>query len=184
MVLFWSNNGDKPGKIGEVHVPASRYIPFTPLIRASRSTGSLALRGVGYRRQKREKQMQKPEDQNPQDQKRSTRKGSPHLTVYCLPEEKAQIALNAKNVGLSVSSYLLSVGVGYEIKSTLDSQLVGDLVKVNADLGRLGGLLKLWLTDDKKLAAGGHTLTEGGVRALLKRIEDTQAVMFEAVKKL
>lgn len=122
--------------------------------------------------------------QKPEDQKRPTRKGSPHLTVYCLPEEKDQIALNAKNVGLSTSAYLLNVGMGYEIKSTLDSQLVGDLVKVNADLGRLGGLLKLWLTDDKKLAATGHALTEGTVRALLKRIEDTQAVMFESVKKL
>ena len=179
MVLFWSINGVKPGKIGEVHVPASRYIPFTALIRASRSTGDLALRGGGYRRQKREKQMRKTDDQI-----RPTRKGSPHLTVYCLPEEKEQIGRNAKNVGLSASAYLLNVGMGYEIKSTLDSQLVGDLVKVNADLGRLGGLLKLWLTDDKKLAAAGSTFTEGTVRALLKRIEDTQAVMFESVKKL
>lgn len=155
-----------------------------PLIRASRSTGHLALRGAGYRRQKRERQMRKPQNQEPGDQKRPTRKGSPHLTVYCLPDEKEQIAQNAQNVGLSTSAYLLSVGIGYEVKSTLDSKLVGDLVKVNADLGRLGGLLKLWLTDDKKLAAAGHALTETTVRALLKRIEDTQGVMFEAVKKL
>ncbi|MGP5480624.1 conjugal transfer transcriptional regulator TraJ [Pseudomonas helleri] len=122
--------------------------------------------------------------QKQDDEKRATRKSSQHLTVYCLPEEKGQIMRNAKNVGLSASAYLLRVGVGYEVKSTLDSQLVGELVKVNADLGRLGGLLKLWLTDDKKLAATGHALTAGTVRALLKRIEDTQAVMFESVKKL
>jgi hypothetical protein len=128
--------------------------------------------------------MRESPDQKPGETKRATRKGSPHLTVYCLPEEKEQISKNAKNVGLSTSAYLLSVGIGYEIKSTLDSQLVGDLVKVNADLGRLGGLLKLWLTDDKKLAVGGHTLTEGTVRALLKRLEDTQAAMYESVKKL
>lgn len=128
--------------------------------------------------------MQKAPDQESGDHKRATRKGSPHLTVYCLPEEKEQISQNAKNVGLSTSAYLLSVGIGYEIKSILDSQLVGDLVKVNADLGRLGGLLKLWLTDDKKLAAAGHSLTEGTVRTLLKRIEETQAIMFESVKKL
>ncbi|MCK9709860.1 conjugal transfer transcriptional regulator TraJ [Pseudomonas syringae] len=123
-------------------------------------------------------------DQDRQTEAKPTRKGSTPLKVYCLPSEREKIAGNAKAVGLTVSSYLLNVGIGYEIKSTLDSQLVGELVKVNADLGRLGGLLKLWLTDDKKLAAGGHALTESTVRALLKRIEDTQAVMYESVKKL
>lgn len=118
------------------------------------------------------------------NQKPVTRKGTPPLKVYCLPSEREKIASNAEAVGLTVSSYLLSVGIGYEIKSTLDSKLVGDLVKVNADLGRLGGLLKLWLTDDKKLAATGHSLTEATVRALLKRIEDTQSMMYEAVSRL
>lgn len=123
-------------------------------------------------------------DQEPSNQKPVTRKDSPPLKVYCLPEERAKIKENASAVGLPVSSYLLNVGIGYEIKSTLDSKLVGDLVKVNADLGRLGGLLKLWLTDDKKLAAAGGGLTEGAVRLLLRRIEGTQAAMFESVKKL
>lgn len=34
----------------------------------------------------------------------------------------------------------------------MDYKAVLDLVKVNADLGRLGGLLKLWLSDDKRVA--------------------------------
>lgn len=123
-------------------------------------------------------------EQEQPNQKPVTRKGTPPLKVYCLPSEREKIASNAQAVGLTVSSYLLSVGIGYEIKSTLDSKLVGDLVKVNADLGRLGGLLKLWLTDDKKLAATGHSLTEATVRALLKRIEDTQSMMYEAVSRL
>lgn len=123
-------------------------------------------------------------EQEQPNQKPVTRKGTPPLKVYCLPSEREKIASNAEAVGLTVSSYLLSVGIGYEIKSTLDSKLVGDLVKVNADLGRLGGLLKLWLTDDKKLAATGHSLTEATVRALLKRIEDTQSMMYEAVSRL
>lgn len=125
--------------------------------------------------------MQKPKQQ---DQKTVTRKGTPPLKVYCLPSERAQIAANAQAVGLTVSTYLLRVGVGYEIKSTLDSQLVAELAKVNADLGRLGGLLKLWLTDDKKLGVVGSAWTQGTVRALLKRLEDTQAVMLETVRRV
>lgn len=123
-------------------------------------------------------------DQEPENQKPVTRKASPPLKVYCLPSERAQISANADAVGLTVSTYLLRVGIGYEIKSTLDSQLVTELAKVNADLGRLGGLLKLWLTDDKKLGVAGSVWTQGTVRALLKRLEDTQAVMLETVKRV
>ncbi|AOA09224.1 conjugal transfer transcriptional regulator TraJ [Pseudomonas fragi] len=122
--------------------------------------------------------------QQPSDQKTVTRKGSPPLKVYCLPSERDQITANAQAVGLTVSTYLLRVGAGYEIKSTLDSQLVAELAKVNADLGRLGGLLKLWLTDDKKLAVVGNAWTQGTVRALLKRLEDTQAAMLETVRRI
>lgn len=122
--------------------------------------------------------------QKPSDQKRVTRKDSPPLKVYCLPDEKEQIQANARAVGLSVSTFLLRVGAGYEVKSTLDSKLVAELAKVNADLGRLGGLLKLWLTDDKKLAVAGSVWSQGTVRALLKRLEDTQAAMLETVRRV
>ena len=169
------------GKIGEVGPPVNgRLLLHFPLF-ALRAQRGILLCEAPAAADRSEKQMP---DQEPSNQKTVTRKSSPPLKVYCLPSERAKITENAQAVGLTVSSYLLNVGIGYEIKSTLDSQLVGDLVKVNADLGRLGGLLKLWLTDDKKLAATGHALTEGTVRALLKRIEDTQAVMYESVKKL
>ena len=125
--------------------------------------------------------MPKPERK---DQQAVTRKGSPPIKVYCLPAEREQIAANAKAVGLTVSTYLLRVGIGYEVKSTLDSQRVADLAKANADLGRLGGLLKLWLSDDKKLEALGTAFTQGTLRALLKRIEDTQAEMLETVRRI
>ncbi|WP_426811691.1 conjugal transfer transcriptional regulator TraJ (plasmid) [Pseudomonas sp. WOUb67] len=125
--------------------------------------------------------MPKPERK---DQQAVTRKSSPPIKVYCLPTEREQIAANAKAVGLTVSTYLLRVGIGYEVKSTLDSQRVADLAKANADLGRLGGLLKLWLSDDKKLEALGTAFTQGTLRALLKRIEDTQAEMLETVRRI
>ena len=125
--------------------------------------------------------MPKPERK---EQRTVTRKSSPAIKVYCLPSEREVIAANAKAVGLTVSTYLLRVGTGYEVKSTLDSQRVADLAKVNADLGRLGGLLKLWLTDDKKLEALGSSFTQGTLRALLKRIEDTQAEMLETVRRV
>jgi len=45
------------------------------------------------------------------------------------------------------------------------------------DLGRLGGLLKLWLTDDARLASVG----EATIRAVLARIESTQDQMIHVM---
>lgn len=72
--------------------------------------------------------------------------------MYCLHEERATIEENAKKAGISVARYLREVGTGYEVQGIMDYKAVLDLVKVNADLGRLGGLLKLWLSDDKRVA--------------------------------
>ena len=99
-----------------------------------------------------------------------TRKGSTPIKVYCLPEERAAIKANAKAAGLSTSAYLLAVGQGYRVQGVTDFENVRELVRVNGDLGRLGGLLKLWLTDDAKTAQFGADT----VLALLARIEATQ----------
>ena len=113
-----------------------------------------------------------------------TRKHGKHLRVPVLPGEEQIIKENAANVSLTVAEYLRRLSLGYEIKSTLDSEYVLQLVKVNADQGRLGGLLKLWLTDDPKLATCGIAWTPGVVRALLKRIEVNQDEMLRLVQAL
>ena len=44
-----------------------------------------------------------------------------------------------------------------------------ELARINGDLGRLAGLLKLWLTNDARTARFG----ESTIRAVLAKIEDT-----------
>lgn len=102
-----------------------------------------------------------------------TRKGSPPIKVYCLPEEKARIEANAKTAGMSVARFLREVGQGYRVKSVVDYQQVRALARINGDLGRLGGLLKLWLSNDERTAHIG----EATLRALLSKIESTQEEM-------
>ena len=102
-----------------------------------------------------------------------TRKGSPPIKVYCLPEERQQVVANARAVGLSLSNYLLNVGVGYQVRGIVDNKQVEELARINGDLGRLGGLLKLWLTNDARTAQFG----ESTIRAVLSRIEATQDQM-------
>ena len=104
---------------------------------------------------------------------KATRKNSPAIKVYCLPGERDQIKAQALATGLSLSTYLLRVGMGYQVRGILDNKRVEELARINGDLGRLGGLLKLWLTDDARTAQFG----ESTIRALLSRIEDTQDQM-------
>jgi hypothetical protein len=113
------------------------------------------------------------------DQKRTRKNGQP-IKVYCLPDERAIIEGNARAAGLSMSTYLLRVGQGYQITGIVDYEQVLELSRINGDLGRLGGLLKLWLTNDERTASFGA----GTIRALLKRIEATQDEMGAVMKSI
>lgn len=115
---------------------------------------------------------------NDDEKGHSGRRRRQHLRVPVFPEEKAEIEANAKRAGLSVARYLREVGMGYQIKGVMDYHYVRELVRVNGDLGRLGGLLKLWLTDDVRVARVG-TAT---ILALLARIEATQDEMSRIMK--
>ena len=108
-----------------------------------------------------------------QDEKQTGRKRRQHLRVPVFPEEKEEIERQARQAGLSVARYLREVGQGYEIKGITDYERVRELARINGDLGRLGGLLKLLLTDDVRTAKFG----EATILALLGRIEATQDEM-------
>lgn len=81
---------------------------------------------------------------------KQTRKNCTPIKVYCLPEEKMLIQENAETSGLSVACFVCRVAMGYQVDSIADIKQVNELSRVNADLGRLGGLLKLWLANDPR----------------------------------
>ncbi|HEO9104701.1 conjugal transfer protein TraJ [Escherichia coli] len=99
-----------------------------------------------------------------------TRKNSTPIKVYCLPDEKAQIQENAEASGLSVASFIRKVAMGYQVESIVDIEQVVELSRVNADLGRLGGLLKLWLANDPRTVDFSPSL----FKTLLAKIESTR----------
>ena len=111
------------------------------------------------------------------DKKHNTRKHGRHLRVPVLPDEEASIKQNAEAAGLTVAAFLRNVGIGYQIKGIVDNNEVEKLAKINGDLGRLGGLLKLWLTNDERTA---H-FNEATIRAVLSRIVDTQDKMVDVM---
>jgi hypothetical protein len=103
-------------------------------------------------------------------------RGKNPFKVWVTPEEKARIERLAAASGLSASTYLRTLGLGHEPKSVLDAERVGDLLKACGDLGRLGGLLKLWLTDRP-----GEGAKVEDVRALLHSIGELRDQIVDKV---
>lgn len=113
-------------------------------------------------------------------QKSVTRKHGRHLRVPVLPEEESIIKSHAQEAGLSIAEYLRRTSMKRVVRSTVDKDSILELSKINADLGRLGGLLKLWLSDDLRVA---HFSPET-IRTLLRRLSVAQKIMLDKVNKL
>lgn len=109
-----------------------------------------------------------------------TRKNSPPVKVYCLPDERAQLQANARAARKPLSTYMLKVCLGYHVPNVADRCRADELLRINADLGRLGGLLKLWLTNDERTAAFGVST----IRGLLAKIESTQQEVLAVVREV
>ncbi|WP_025902226.1 hypothetical protein [Tatumella sp. UCD-D_suzukii] len=80
---------------------------------------------------------------------RGGRPRSRRIEVWLTPDEEAEIAERSEQAGLSKSAYLRNVGMAQPIRSVVDLKAVADLAKVNGDLGRVAGLLKLWLLEKR-----------------------------------
>ena len=104
-----------------------------------------------------------------------------HLRVPVFEEEKQLIEQAASMSGKSVAAFMREVAQGYPVRGVMDYEAVRELARINGDLGRLGGLLKLWLTNDERTVQFG----KGTIVALLGRIEENQramaALMFEVI---
>jgi len=117
------------------------------------------------------------------DQKQSRRR-TKQLHVPVLPDEIADIKCNAEKCGLSVAAYLRELGLRHHPKSILDANAVLELAKVNGDLGRLGGLLKMWLTNDDRLKTLGKERVVPMINGILEEIKTAQAVLLETARKI
>lgn len=84
---------------------------------------------------------------------RGSRPRSRRVEVWLTADEKGVVAGRAAEGGLSLSAYLRTAGLNHPIRAKVDTEAVGRLVKVTADIGRLGGLLKLWLAERRDYGA-------------------------------
>jgi hypothetical protein len=93
-------------------------------------------------------------------------------------KEYCQIKLLAKQTGFSVSEYIRRILTGQKIEARIDQEAFLSALKVNADLGRLGGLLKYYL------AQGFKNVPPSEIRKVLHDIEDRQRQLRPVISKI
>ena len=93
--------------------------------------------------------------------------------------ERSAIEAGAERVQMSVAAYLRALGTGHSPPGKVELRAIHELGRLRADLGRLGGLLKLWLTD-----RAGEGTEAADVARVLAEIERRQAEVERAVERL
>lgn len=79
-----------------------------------------------------------------------TRKKTRIVRTRVTPQEWQVIEALADTCSLSVPEFMRQMALGHTPKSTLDEQAILEMAKVNGDMGRIVGVLKLWLSTDQK----------------------------------
>jgi len=102
------------------------------------------------------------------------------LKTYLTPEEYGKIIESADRTGLSLSTFAKRLCLGLPVPSLENQKARRELLKVNADLGRLGGLFKLCLSEKEGPLAALHQ----EIRRVLREIEIRQREIKAAVARI
>lgn len=96
------------------------------------------------------------------------------IKIRVTKEEKERLIELAKAHGLSLSEYLRQAGLGQEITSRTEIEIVLELARINADQARLGNLLKLAINMEN-----AHEVDK-----LIVSIRQTQQLIKETVERI
>lgn len=105
------------------------------------------------------------------------------IQVRATPEEKIELKGRSEAFGISVGELCRRAIFGVKIKSKTDQDAIQELAATRADLGRLGGLLKGWLSGAFPQGIPS-TKVHTEVVALLREIERAQIRVIDAFTKV
>lgn len=143
-------------------------VPHYGFLFACGSTKHPALRGL--------KDMVAPKSKN-------KRRKPIFIKVYCLSQEYKQIEDMAVACGKSLSAYLRMRGLSH-FSSYLDPTSIKSLAELNANQGRLGGLLKALLTNDERLDGYTGQQIKSLTHSTLAEIKETQELLKTHVQEI
>ncbi|GFE93598.1 plasmid mobilization protein [Acetobacter persici] len=100
------------------------------------------------------------------------------IPVKVTAEEKEAIELTARQVRLPASTLMRNLALGYSPPSRVDQETFLELFRLRGDLGRIGGLLKLWLVDRPDAVVPNKVVREALVE-ILERQEQVADLISE-----
>jgi len=107
------------------------------------------------------------------------------VLIKVAPQEKKQMEIKAAKANMNLSQYLRSLGLNYPIESKTDYMAIEKLNNAAGDLGRLGGLFKMWLSNnkhDQRVMLGEYNYNEVG--QLVDEILEQKAELMKIAKSL
>lgn len=99
-------------------------------------------------------------------------------------EEKNKIKQLASLHNMKVSEYVRHKALSYQSEPLLDSEKVKLLLEKNAELTRLGNLLKIWVFDDPKCSMQMRANIELKLPEVLERIEKYELEINEIIDSM
>lgn len=112
------------------------------------------------------------------------RKRQGHFLIRVHEEEADRISENASAAQLKVPEFLRRLGQGYVPQSRVDQQAIRELCLSVADLGRLGGLLKLWMAETRSSTAQGENVDLRSIEEVWRDIQLISGQLKDKVKSL
>ena len=103
------------------------------------------------------------------------------IKVYVKPHEKDAIVAAARACRMSMSAYARTLALGTTPAASADLDRMDEVMKLHADLGRLGGLLPMTRTNDARLNDMGRERGVATIDGILVDIRATQARLLELV---
>lgn len=111
--------------------------------------------------------------------KRARSRDGKNIIFRVFPEEHDDIATRAAEAGLTISEFIRRIAMGYKTQSRFDYDVMEHLIRMHADMNRLGNLLKLTLKESGEgttRASLSYTEREWQ-RSILKSIEENQELV-------
>jgi hypothetical protein len=96
---------------------------------------------------------------------------------YLTAAERDRLNQIARKAGLSLSRFMRDVCLGYKVRSFEHEEFKLDLLKTRAELGRLGGLLKLALSAPGRFGPDDQSALRELLGQLAQRQNEIKAVM-------
>lgn len=98
---------------------------------------------------------------------------------WFLPEEKAEVNALARQAQITTSEFMCRVALGRELPNANLREATIELVKINADLARLGNLFRMAVMEEDFNFPDGQTLED-----VIEEIRQTQSELKTKIKGL